>query len=484
MKRTLACLAALLLLSAGGLAVIGGTVYAERERVEIYERAVSGDSSLAAGVGVSMLSKYDGHLFWSTSYTVGGNSVTELEFSADSKTVEYDITYDGAELGMNYAYGVVNDTSISELSGMALAYRELYEETPLGGSLERTVRIVDYYDYYPISVVISLPGTFWSAGVIADFRDKEEFSAEAEVWDKFNDFFKIPVGEDDSVTIGVMRDERGQPVGMSSGSEVGPRFYSYSAYTYDRCFFSVNNKYEDSAGNVKYIDTSLIPGGWGIYAFNYEHVYVCDEPTNSSGVRQTVYDTEKGTGIDADSLACVYTLERDTVVRGMAVSPDERFLWLLTEEGGTMMFTVINIADMTDVCRITVGNSDDYYGFYPSGEHIVIYSGTADSGRRLMLIDTDDDGEACVVLQTERCALPPDLYYDMSHTAKSLYDGQRLVILNYLYTDDGVDLCGFTLEVYTPSGDAYYGEYICSLGLVRSSRYNENCNIASVEFVS
>lgn len=482
MKRTLACLAVLLVASMIGTAAIGGAVYAERDRVEIYENAVVGDSSLAKGIGISMLCEYGDRLFWNTAYTVGGTAETEFEFCADEKTVASERTYDGVDLGLNYVYGVVNDAPISELSGMALAYRELYEETPIGGSLERTVRIADYYDYYPISVGISLPGTFWSAGVIARFDDKADFPAEAEVWEKFNDFFKIPVGDDDSVTIGVTRDSRGQPVGISSGREVGPNLYSYSAYTYDRCFFALNGKYEDAAGNIRYIDTSLIPGGYGIYAFDYEHVW--DEPTSSSGAIQTVNNTEKGTGIDADSLACVYPLDRETVVRGMAVSPNERFLWLLTEDDGRVMFTVIDIADMTDICRITVGESDDYYGFYPSDKHVVIYGGTAEDGRRLMLINTDDNGEARVVFGTEHRALPDDMYYDMSHTAKSFYDGQRLAILNYLYTNDGVDMVGFTLEVYTADGGSYYGEYLCSLDLVRSSRYNENCHIATLDFAN
>lgn len=480
MRRTLAFLMVLLLLAAGSAAYIGGTVYAEREQVEIYERAIVGDSSLAAGLGISLLSEYSDHLFWNTSYTVGSAECdTELEFSASPKQVLTPISYDGAGIGVNYIYGVVTDTPIEELSGILRAYRELYEDTPVGGSLDRVVRMADYYDYYPIKVDISLPGTYWSAGVVFQFKDRADYPAEAEVWDKFNSFFKIPVNEADYCTIGVTRDERGQSVGVASGHGVEPNLYSISTYTASRCFFSIDIKYSDGRGGTNDVDTSLIPGGYGIYAFDYERVW--DEPASSSGVIQTVYDPEKGTGVDADSLACVYPLSRDVSVRGMAVSPDERELWLLTEEDGVSVFTVIDIESMTDIARISLGETE-YYGFYPSGRHVVLYGGSYDDGRKIALVSMDDSGRPSLVLNGDRCALPRYNYYDMSHSSKSSFDGKRLAILNYLYDENGVMTCGFTLEVYTTDGGTYYGEYLCSLARCDSTNYNDNCNIARLEF--
>lgn len=480
MRRTLAFLTVLLLLAAGSMAYIGGTVYAERDRVEIYERAMIGDSSLAAGLGVSLLSEYADHLFWNTSYAVGSTVAdTKLEFSASPKQVPSPITYDGAGIWLNYAYGVVTDTPIEELSGISRAYRELYEATPVGGSLERVVRMADYYDYYPISVGISLPGTYWSAGVILRSKVRADYPAEVEVMDKFSSFFKIPVNEADYCTIGVTRDKRGQPVGVSSGRGVEPTLYSISTYTTSQCFFSIDIKYSDGRGGTNILDTDLIPGGYGIYAFDYERIW--DEPASSSGIIQTVYDPEKGTGIDADSLACVYPLSRDVAVRGMAVSPDEGELWLLTEEGGTSVFTVIDIESMTDIARISLGETE-YYGFYPSGRHVVLYGGSYDDGRRIALVSVDDSGRPSLVMYGDRSALPSYNYYDMSHSSKSSFDGERLAILNYLYDEQGVQLCGFTLEVYTTDGGRYYGEYLCSLARCDSTNYNDNCKIARLEF--
>ena len=332
MKKMIALVLLLSVLSVSAFFAVGALVSGEQENVTFKENVIYGDRTYANGVNVFMRSHYDNHLFWNTSYTIGDEpkATTDFEFHYTAFADPKPKKGRGAILKTDFPYyHSYDDLLAGEPVGLKMAYRELYDETPVGETGTKTVRLQDYYDYYPIGFfTLSLPGVDWMAhnyddltGMYKNIRD---------VWDAFNEFIKIPIPEDlPAFEIELKK------IGENhlSTRMLGPYYQieSASAYTSTQCFFSITTDYDG-----KRVDTSQIPGGYGIYAFSYQN----------SG------NKFYGDGIDTDSLAMVYPLGEAEEVVHMIVSEDETKLLAFTAEQGGFFLTVIDIATMTELQKI------------------------------------------------------------------------------------------------------------------------------------
>ena len=80
MKKIIAIVLLLSVLSVASFCMIGGAVNEEKANVTIKENIIYGDKSYADGVTVFTRAHYDDHLFWHTTYTIGDKNTTATDY--------------------------------------------------------------------------------------------------------------------------------------------------------------------------------------------------------------------------------------------------------------------------------------------------------------------------------------------------------------------------------------------------------------------
>lgn len=460
MKKTYAMVILLLVLSVGSFGVIGSMVYERRDQVTITETVLEGDKTEAEGLTVVTRNQMGNHLFWDTTYQVGEEPLCETEYSFyQSKYEEVeDYVYQGMNMYEYLSYEPPSDWLVGlaepkeEMSELQKEYKKLQAGLEKGETGTKTLYLKDYYEYYPIRMNIDLPNTVWTNEVPGTEVGEQPYDPKY-VMNKFTEFFKIPVLESDHVTIYVSKEgvsEDGHHVYTSHGTQDQSYFEleTVSDYTEDICYFAINNRKElygsvegDTVfAGTEYVDTSLIPGGYGIYAFSYGR---------ASG--------EYHTGIDADSLKMVFPLDEKMLVHHMMIRDDQSRMVLLVEEKRAAYIMVIDLETMKEVQRFMLDETlyrrispyveimefDDFFAVLFKGEIAVI---------------SDENGVYTHEFTVEVEEKVPNGWYGIGRAMD--YDGEKLVVLGNREGYWGNSYtCDFYLAVYNESGLIYLGQY-------------------------
>ena len=137
----------------------------EKEDVAIWEETLSGDLEAASGITVQVASHWNGRLLWNTEYTVGDSGEARSDLTFSSKRVEWEREARRAAR-MDFVYGTEFGTGegdqykgISLESMPCLPYPEAVQAVAgragAAGKYAETVRIGEYYEYYPVFFEIS-----------------------------------------------------------------------------------------------------------------------------------------------------------------------------------------------------------------------------------------------------------------------------------------------------------------------------------------
>lgn len=472
MKKIVVAILALALLSVTSFCILSGAVSAEKANVTIRENILYGDKSYAKGVTVWTEAHFDEHLFWDTAYTIGDTPtiMTDYEFHYDKLYQTDERNYHAVELDCDFRFGVDTSTPAEESVGLQKAYRELFDATAPGMQGKQLIRLQEYYTYYPVRVAIDLPGTIWNGNDYDRLRS-DDYINERAVWDKFNAFFRIPIPEDlPPLEISVTKDSRGECIGVgSSGHAVDFYFNVRSAYTGDRVFFSIGNKYDLKDGEVtKYIDTSLIPGGYGIYSFTYKNVR---NSKNTKG-NATYFYPGYETGVEQESLAMVFPLEQHAEVIYLTLSNDEHDLLIFTRERGVTYLTVVETDSMTKRQKLPITEAQQFT-FYEY-DNCIVLSGWD----YLSVIEKQEDGLCRLAFTVSRKQEINDHTIQKGVATAMAFDGKKLAIVDRTAekTYGTLELCGFTVAIYDCTGLVYYGEYENSLSVAADpNNYAINC---------
>ncbi len=469
MKRWLILLLVLVLLSVSVLSLAGVSLSRQKDQVTLKERVIYGDVRAAEGLLVEQNAHYDSHLFWQTSYQVGtGVSRCDYDFSLLEHHTGEERRPTGLSLGLDLNYGVDLTDPDREATGLQKAYLELYEATAPGSKGTKQIRLQDYYTHYPIQVSVELPGVVWS-GLEREELSSPRYESERTVWEDFNSFFKIPVPEElPAFSISVTRDERGNSVGIGTESPVTD-FYLTSVSTYNQttCFFSIGNRLVGKNGPEGFVNTDGIPGGYGIYAFDYEQA---ERPSNT--LSGGSYADRYVTGVDSKSLRMVYPLEREVQVTHLTVSSDGSRLLVFTWEQEGYHLTVLDAQTMAQLQRIEVSDEDSCLIHEQDGFLVL------DGNARYTLLEEQTDGTYDLVFSVEKGSEVNPYAADQRVRTPMAYDGRRLAVVDCLYepTHRTIELCSFYVAVYDKSGLLYYGEYDSSLSMLPdTSNYGQNC---------
>ncbi len=455
MKKYVAIIAVTLALSLVALTAVAFTVGARGNDVTVTEKVIYGDKSYAEGLRVITHSQYDDHLFWDTDYLVSEapECSTDFKFYTNGKPYRGTRQYDGIRIrtDFNFEYG----ERLTDPSALNLLLQEFYASMPTNGRVTKIIDLADYYDYYPLSFSIDLPGVIWSGNSMFHLQSNHTGSKKI-VHTAFEEFFRIPMPEsleyeffaekypNSSTSLGYSRLEKYEYFIYSDGNAV---------YTDTACYFTLPHR--DTRGIT--VDMSLIPGGNGIYRFNY-----------------TAGEAKSGrTGVDASSLCNAYPLSLETDVYFLRVNSEQTRLIMLTKENFDLYFSVIDVETMQELQKIKLPTPDYSSVHYYDG-FIVI-----DQAEKLTLISKQNDGsyslEYTVPLNPEDSEL---ISYINVYECVMDYDGERLALASNLYNSHrNMQICGFYVAVYTESGMRYYGEYESSLDKnFQESNYSFNCH--------
>ena len=364
MKKSFVLLLALVLLISGTAYFAQTELLKEKDQVQYTEHVLYGDKSVVDGVTVEANVMYNNQLFWKTAYEIGDEPKVETEYTFSAWSYFNDRLIQDGSLWFNIdctdTFDVLEFDKSKTYYGLEIAMKELYDSTPAGTEKQMTVFLKDYVDYYSFMFDVTLPfhsgsgDVQYESGMIWGERElKEDIAAleksgmnpkELERLKKylvdleaFRTFFKIPVIEGEAYTLAIVKDEKGEVIGMADSHAMGGQgtgeinipdapnvegldvfsFETSSVFADGYCYFIFNPHTE----NGKLVDVSQIPGGYGIYRFSY--------------------DNKKGT-IDLSNLEMVYPLDVNHTYSSIATDHSEKNILLFSDDGKNRYMSVID----------------------------------------------------------------------------------------------------------------------------------------------
>lgn len=231
------------------------------------------------------------------------------------------------------------------------------------------------------------------------------------------------------------------------------------ARSWGRCFFTINNfkylDYKNGLDEIEYIDTSLIPGGYGIYSF-----YYCGG------------DSASRTGILADKIENVFPLDSKTLVSHITMSNDETQLLLFTVENKAFYMTVIDIKSMKSTQKILIKEEQGSGSVYQYDDFIV-----TDTEEDITVISVKD-GIYTLDFSVRKASFTNEKFHDVWIANCMDYKNGKLAVVGNCFDEYiGYELCDFFVSVYDKSGLLYYGKYNTSLDLGRANdSFNSDCH--------
>lgn len=425
---------------------LGGT----QEQVTYQETVLSGDSSAADGLRMSLLSYgVREHPQWSTDYAFGtpDSIQTDFRFHTVIPVRSYpDSEYRGVVLnsinddfGMDYLSDIfrleTRSGSDKAFSGLLGAYQQIYNETPEGELTNTYLRIRDYCQYYPLAGTMELAsgGYHWNI-----YSDSSYYAQGAESALLFNEYFRIPVLEDDWIQVVVDKRKSGSTMESvdvtesRKGSDVF-RISSVGVCFENTAYFTFNPLTEQ--GNV--VDTSLIPGGYGLYSYTY---------------------TDQGTR-DAGSLTTRCSLDPTFEPYDMTVDEENRNLLYFSVKDGNRYLTVISLDTMEILQTVCIlENLKDGWQFHKLLDNCVVAM-SEKAGVSLWEKNARGVFEFRFTAAMDGGEKAFELY-----EGEYAFDGQRLAIVrSEALNAESSSTCGFWVSIYTQEGCAYRGRYDSSL---------------------
>lgn len=468
MKKLLVLLCLLLALGLFAVCAIGASVSEERDQVTLTPRHLCGDPAAAQGATLTMRTELDSHLLWDVTYPIGGETQTDFRVSLRELSFEGRPKIDGIHMYEDIEYGLNTRKPLEELTGIEKAYRELFDRTEPGTKGRAEIRLQDYYTYYPLRIDVNLPGTLWHG---LDYEDMEsnDYANERAVWDAFREFFRIPIPADlPSFEISVIKNVDGGIGGSgSSAPKEGAHYnlYAETAYTSDTCYMAINNRYGEG-----YVDTSLIPGGYGIYSFTYTNVR---NDKNTQG-NATIFHPGYVTGVHAETLAMVYPLNESIHVYSMSVTPDEERLLVICEDrAGVVSLLVIDLESMQQIQSFPI-TENEWISLHQEEDFFVLFY-----GQTISVYKQCEDGSYAHVLTGDQPFAVNGVSQSFGTHSAVDFDGERVIFANLLDEKKygNLQTANVCIAVYDASGLLYYGEYDNSLAVNPNTQiYNDNVN--------
>ena len=456
MKRSFVITIVLVLISAASFCFAFG-IDMSKNKVEHTSEDYVGDVSAAAGLNISNSLVSVSHAYWDNSIKFG-NDGYQAESRFKFEPVRRVVIYPDPETGF-YAYNIINRAALEKNLPPGI----MEEVKQNGGRVHKTCPYTMFYDYYYFEYGLNLPEISSNSASVAYLGDEWLSEGEREFWNKFYDFFKIPVLEGETIEADYVLTNDNRISSWYNNGE-GPSYCPeyFSALTDDAMYFTMTL----TAQGGQRVDTSCIPGGYGIYMMPY----------NPADRKHRGFT--KGL-LDIDNLRMVFPLDVNTDIKAMGTSTDKSHLYIVTKEDGSIVFRNIRLSDMKCVQEINA---------YSGAESIARMQ---EDGYILLRINNDDD--LVVIAETSANNYEIIINFDGSGKNSEMHkdfwtgnyasafsyacDKKRLAVAadnNEQYADASLVYgTGIWLAVYEGNELTYYGKYDSSLcGLNKKQVYS------------
>ncbi len=469
MKKVLIVMIALLLSVIAAVSALCQQIYNTRDEVSFSETVLYGDRNALQGTEIRTSMTWDRLLYWDTTLRPGetDSEHTVCTVYATKQPAQRGTSYLGVQMQVEYDASVSREGDENEANRLARAFDELYAKTAPGEEKSAVIRLKDYYTYYPFSIRLEFPD--YSAGWSTNspihysyFSHPVGDENAREVLLALNEFFTIPVLDSEKIELYLSRGSKGYSVsyGITPGVGGSDTYYmsTVSVVGESAAYFT----FQPQTSHKNTVDTSLIPGGYGIYVLPYE-------------------TGKNGTKLHAQNLKMTYALSSDIEIVSLSFGATEETLHLYTLEDGIPVLTVIDTAAMETLQRIEI-QSETVESFSPvfTGEDFLV---TVHNWDTITLLRQRDDGAYEHGFTIPACPDELDLQY-IGYNAAMDFDGKRLIVAQY--KQRGFYHCDFILSAYTKDGIQCVAEYACSLnaGLSGEGNYQYHCTPTSADALS
>lgn len=395
---------------------LSGGVYAfhdasqPRDEVIVSEHLRYGDAAAAEGLSLEMHTTYDYHLFWDIAYTAAQPENTQTAFRASAKRDYGDLDY--APMGLTlmeeldaWRYDDFTDVDPAELSGLTLAYRELWQEVPAGEERAKEITLKDYIDYYPMGGEVDLPG-----GNVLFFQEEIYDENSVNAYAAFNEYFKIPVLENETRYISLGKDANGNICSRGGGTGNSDHYNIWTRCVTlpDAVYFTLNNR----SNQGELIDMSLVPGGFGIYRLPY---------TVTDGVNE----------VDFENLSTAKSLDEEFDITFMLADEPQEKIILIGKLGGEIRMLVIDAGSMETLQDILIADdSESCWLYHDGGDFLTL----ALDNNRLALVERQENGEYLLRFVIDDPA-HGEWYYRHDQLAWA-WNGEKLAMSGFRAFDD------------------------------------------------
>ena len=237
MKRTLIFLLALLLAAAGILTAGAGYLTSREEAIELTHHLVAGDPAAAAGIRLTLpVGNQRSQTCWETTVDLGTEELEpettfifnppqgawrkyEAASSVDIYTGSASFSMSSSGGGIDFSEytgeGAEDSGRYYEATMMVLPAADIAERTENGETRTETVRLSDYYEYYPVTMELYLLDQEGRYRMYANWAECQALT----------DYFGLKVPEDLMVEVSVTKDELGQVYNVETNDADNQRFW-------------------------------------------------------------------------------------------------------------------------------------------------------------------------------------------------------------------------------------------------------------------
>lgn len=441
-------IAAALVLSCGVLAAGHLSLSARRDAVSLEETTLLGDVSAAEGIQVDIRTELMNQLFWATQYTAGTSPAIHTDYthywSEQPNSREWD--WDVLRADCLGGYGVTDqEWETEDKYGMQKPYNDVASRCPAGTKeYSERVRLRDYYEYFPIYVS--------TADILPEDVDSIYLNDGESVEQMMQDFlcsqFRFPVPEDLWIEISIDKDPEGSvsSVGTSFFDDYSWEQLEISAIRTDAGLYFTLSPEMRADGTPP--DFSHCTVARGLYFLPITLTpYEGDDFADIQDLVTVSLDTEHFRTV------CPIDADADRVF--LLESEDEKWLYLLSQQGEEATLTVLSAGTGEVTSCITLFTMKDPEEQYLSNVYVQEgYLVATLSDGQFSLATVDSAGQTEVALTGDfGSALALECYME---DPVFDYDGERLAFADFAQQFNG---CSFFLGVVSDAGMEYLGKY-------------------------
>ena len=452
-----------------------GAVFAfglQENKIEYEQETLFGDPSYADGLTASYLMTSARSANWHLAYKLNKTGFeVEDDFKHSQSGNLGDVFY---KEGSIYDDENINDgRHITVFRGFNTStledkFREEFKKENITGEVVKRVYLKDIQKYYEPDLSIS-------ANKMSIYGTNSSFpaaiaSGEQAFWNKFYDYFKIPVIDNETLLVTGVKVKSNDSITCFVNNDYEAdmfAFYVKSVLSDNALYFNISNRISipfesERKSDGIYADFSQVPGGYGIYKLPYDKEKDIN-PSFQEGV------------FDIDNLQTIFSLNENEQVGNMGLSSDGSHLYLIINENvdghERLMFKNINLKTFNEDQEFVIDENYEYSYVIQKKNFVAIRCYGANLiDDRLKVYYERSEGKYELFLDTNLSSKEVDAWN--VYTPSVACDGDRFVVCNvwmqgenkpYYYSTDAST--GIDVAVYKDNELKYQGRYTNSLDL-------------------